>query len=91
MFEQRFCERTITRLSPVAIERLEDLVAEDDPAGVDTPAGRGGYAELKADPGQLGLDTLLRELAKLERIRAVGLPVGLFDDASERSPDQDGS
>jgi TnpA family transposase len=83
-FEQQFCERTVARLSPTAIEQLEDLVAEDDPASADATAGRGAYAELKADPGQLGLDTLLRELAKLERIRTVGLPDGLFTDASEK-------
>jgi integrase len=32
--------------------------------------GRGLLSELKADPGRLGLETLLGEIAKLERIRA---------------------
>ena len=39
---------------------LEELVAEG--GGDDTP---GLQAELKADPGRLGLETLLGELAKL--------------------------
>ena len=72
-FEQEFCERTVSRLSQAAILRLEALVA-DDAEGEESTDGRGVYAELKADPGQLGLDTLLREIAKLERIQAVGLP-----------------
>jgi TnpA family transposase len=81
-FEQEFCERTISRLSDAAVLRLEALVADD---GDDGEAGsRGVYVELKGDPGQLGLDTLLREIAKLERIQAVGLPENLFSDASEK-------
>lgn len=41
-------------------------------------------AELKADPVRVGLDTLLREVEKLGRVRAVGLPDGLFEGASEK-------
>lgn len=68
-FDQHFTARTVNRLSVESIARLEELVAdggEDD--------GPGMLAELKADPGRLGLETLLRELDKLERVRAVGLP-----------------
>jgi TnpA family transposase len=42
-------------------------------------------AELKADPGQLGLRTLLEEVAKLERVRGLGLPGDLFDGHSEKA------
>lgn len=41
-------------------------------------------AELKADPGQVGLETLLREIDKLAAGRVIGLPTGLFSDASEK-------
>jgi hypothetical protein len=33
---------------------------------------------LRTDPGRVGLQTFLREVAKLRRIRALGLPVNLF-------------
>ncbi len=46
--------------------------------------GPGVLAELKEDPGQLGLETLLREVGKLRRVRALGLPADLFADASEK-------
>ncbi|MGH3776487.1 MAG: hypothetical protein ACRDRR_12285 [Pseudonocardiaceae bacterium] len=46
--------------------------------------GRALLAELKADPGQVGLETLLREIDKLAAVRALGLPPGLFSDASEK-------
>jgi len=66
-FERRFCERTVSRLSEEAIFSLEDLVAADEfeSAG----GGAGVFSELKADPGPLGLETLLRETGKLARIR----------------------
>ncbi len=55
------------------------------PLGDETASGRGGLlAELKADPGQVGLETLLREIDKLTAVRALGLPAGLFADASEK-------
>jgi hypothetical protein len=41
-------------------------------------------AELKEDPGQFGLETLLREVGKLRRVRAIRLPPELFADASEK-------
>jgi hypothetical protein len=41
-------------------------------------------AELKADPGPLGLDTLLAEIGKLSSVRAPGLADEVFADASDR-------
>jgi hypothetical protein len=52
-FEQRFCDRTVGRLDEHCTEWLEDL------------ASRELLAELKADPGKVGLETFLREIAKL--------------------------
>lgn len=39
---------------------------------------------MKADPGKLGLETLLGEIVKLKRIRALGVPPDLFTDVAER-------
>jgi len=71
-FEQQFCDRTVGRLDEHCAERLEDL------------ASRQLLAELKADPGQVGLETFLREIDKLNAIRSLRLPADLFDDASEK-------
>ena len=57
-------------MSAFCVARLEGVVTE----GTD----RGLLAELKSDPGQVGLETLLREVDKLTAIRALGLPAGLF-------------
>lgn len=76
-FETGFCQRTVARLGAAAA-RLEDLVAEAE-------GQRGGLlAELKADPGQASLDTLLREIDKLTAVRALGIPADVFADASEK-------
>jgi hypothetical protein len=40
-------------------------------------------AELKADPGWVSPETLLSEVDKLERVRALGLPADLFDGATD--------
>ncbi|MGW9307001.1 Tn3 family transposase [Saccharomonospora azurea] len=78
-FEKRFCDLTCSRLDAECAERLEALLSDD------TGPGRGGLlAELKADPGQVGLETLLREIDKLSAVRALDLPAGLFADASEK-------
>jgi hypothetical protein len=80
---ERFCTATMARLAGTpAAERLEELVAEDQ----DEPAtaGRGRLAELRADPGRPSLETLLTEVDKLERLRMLGLPDGLFTDAPEK-------
>jgi hypothetical protein len=78
--EQRFCAQTVARLSPEAIERIEEL------SGAGRPDVAGGrlLAELKADPGPLGLETLLTEIAKLGRVRAIGLPQDLFAGVSKK-------
>ena len=41
-------------------------------------------AELKSDPGPLGLDTLLAEISKLSTVRALGLTEAVFADASDK-------
>jgi hypothetical protein len=78
----RLCQATVARLSPEAIEQLAALVAEDqdEPAA----AGRGRLAELKADPGKPSLDNLLAEIAKLNRLRAIGLPADLFAETPDK-------
>ncbi|XVQ16326.1 hypothetical protein ACQP1W_31340 [Spirillospora sp. CA-255316] len=41
-------------------------------------------AELKSDPGPLGLDTLLTEIGKLTTVRSLGLCEAVFADVSDR-------
>jgi len=92
--EQRFTTAITSRLAPYVAARLEELVVRDGPeppdderpdseTGNDGEAVVGGgpalLAELKSDPSRLGLETVLVEVGKLGRVRALGLPVDLFD------------
>jgi TnpA family transposase len=69
-----FCARTVARLPESTAARLEALAEGEAP---DRP-GPSPLAELKSGPGGVSLASLLAEIAKLERIRALGLPPDLF-------------
>ncbi|GAA0699904.1 Tn3 family transposase [Kitasatospora atroaurantiaca] len=92
-FDARFCRTTMERLSHMTRSRLEDLVAggegDDEPDGEKAAAGGGRsfFTELKTDPGAPGLESLLAEVNKLQRVRRLELPADLFADVSEKLVD----
>lgn len=53
-------------------------------SGSRSEAGAGLLAELKVDPGRLGLETLLAQVARLEPVRALGLRPDLFADVLDK-------
>ena len=73
--------RVAGRIDPAAADRVLALVAgaADDPDDVD---GADMLAAIKADPGNISLNTLRAEVGKLTAIRAVRLPDGLFADVA---------
>ena len=69
-YDDAALQRVAERLDAGMRERLGALLADD---------GDGtAYARLAADPGRAGLESLLAEIAKLERLRALALPSGLL-------------
>ena len=79
--DERFCATIIGRLSADVAQSLWALIVE---AGDDVDGEAGFFTELKADPGKLGLETLLAEITKLQRIRAIALPADLFVDVAQQ-------
>jgi len=77
----RFTTAIVNRLTPETVAGLDALAG----LGVDgqDPACGAWLAELKADPGRVSRDSLRSEIAKLARVRALGLPDGLFDGWSD--------
>jgi DNA-binding cell septation regulator SpoVG len=74
--EQTLLTRIADRIDRAVIARLLALIA----AGAeDDVAEENALALIKAAPGNVSLDTMLTEIAKLEEIRVVGLPADLFD------------
>ena len=77
--EQALLGLIAARVDAAAIDRLEALIAVSDDELDD---GEDVLALIKAAPGNVSLDTMLVEIAKLEAIRAIGLPSDLFADVA---------
>jgi len=77
------CVRTVSRLPAAVVDRLERLGRGEEDAS-DDDHRRVLLVELKADPARLSLETLLAEVSKLERVRALGVPEHVFDGVADR-------
>jgi hypothetical protein len=80
--DEQLCRRVHERLSPQSVVALDDLLTPAVPAASKDPAT---LIELKTDPGPAGLESLLAEVAKLRRLRALGLPSDLFADVTPKT------
>ena len=86
-YDDRFHARTVERLSSATRERLDALLRPEgsDEAANDDEASRQASAvllKLLGNPGRPSLASLQDELAKLDLLRGIGLPLDLFDDAA---------
>jgi len=76
----------VTRLTPGHIARIETLLNASVETDVETDSGErrverdeDELSAIKASPGNVSLATVLSEIDKLQAVRQVGLPPGLFD------------
>jgi Domain of unknown function (DUF4158) len=84
-YDEQVCATVLRRLPPETQTRLDDLLTvAPDPTDPPDSEGRSALADLKRDPGPLGVETVRQEAAKLDRIRQLGLPPDLFHDLSPR-------
>ena len=83
--EQDWTSRIAGRLGPSVTSRLLDLVAlgDDDTEGADEEY-ESLFALIKASPGNVSLESMMAEIGKLQAVRALGLPVGLFVNVAPR-------
>ena len=81
--EERFHTGIYARLSPATRARLDELLgsAESENISGGAPAV---LLTLRGNPGRPSLASMQEELAKLELIRDIELPIGLFDQTSAR-------
>lgn len=83
-YRDQFYATIVGRLSPATLEGLQALITTDLPAteedAPDAPAPRALVHTLRSDPGPMRVETAHEEVAKLERLRALGLPANLFAD-----------
>ncbi len=89
-YEADFAEQTLNKLTPEMTEQINVLLSteETESDGSIEQSGKkskmSDFAFLKTDPGAVGLGSFLTEIAKLKRIRAVGLPTSLFEGKSSK-------
>ncbi len=83
--EETWFSTLAARLTEEARARVLALVAdEEEDEGQDDGDGESVLALVKAIPGNVSLESMLREIRKLTAIRAVGLPPGLFADVAPK-------
>ncbi|MDQ3638690.1 MAG: DUF4158 domain-containing protein, partial [Actinomycetota bacterium] len=92
-FEEDFCARVYEALPDETTLKMDALLASGEEDGVSTgdhgsPVSwdrrRWVIGWLKADPGRVGLESVLEEIEKLRRVREVGVPEGLFGGVSPK-------
>jgi hypothetical protein len=85
-FEERWYASVFGRLDVGTQRALDDLLVgggvDDETDAEATESRRSILNELKADAGAVSLASVLAEIAKLERLRSLGLPTDLFRDVS---------
>ncbi len=75
-FEQQFYETIAAKLPTATKEALEHLLLQEVEGEAD--AAQITLLDLRQDPGRVGLNTMLEEIAKLRRIRELAIPPDLF-------------
>ncbi len=69
--ETRVFQELTARLDPPMRQRLDAVLADQDDR---EPV----FQDLRADPGRVGLESLLKEIEKLKTIRDLGLPADIL-------------
>jgi hypothetical protein len=85
--EETLCARVASRVPAEATRRIDALVAvRDGSGGEDGDDGAEAVALgfIRADPGNVSLDSMLTEIDRLLAVRSVGLPAGLFADVAPK-------
>ncbi|GAB2460232.1 Tn3 family transposase [Streptomyces incanus] len=87
--EEAWFGRIAARLTAEVRARVLALVAaaddaEDDRDGVEAGGGESVLSLVRAMPGNVSLESMLREIRKLTAIQAIGLPASLFADVAPK-------
>lgn len=71
-------DRVLSRLSTEVVAKLVALVAPVGDEGGELEGGSAVLASIRSDPGNVSLNTMLTEIAKLEAVRDIGVPDEVF-------------
>src|SRR5712692_1167431 len=86
--EEALCLRIASRVPADATTRTEALIAVSERAGdegdIDSEQDALPLGFIRADPGNVSLDSMLTEIQRLLAVRSVGLPAGLFAEVAPK-------
>ena len=82
--EQEFCRSISAKISTEARSRINALLNTETELEEEAQFRQSDFNRLKADPGRLGLKSLLAEIHKLQSIRQIKLPSDLFENVSPK-------
>lgn len=88
-FEDNFFNQISQQLSSQSKEAIDNLLnsassslllddVPDEPTNEEVEKTETTWAELKTDPGRIGIESFQKEIAKLDNFRRLGLPPDLF-------------
>jgi TnpA family transposase len=79
--EASFCDHLLQQLSADTQSKMDDLLKTEvsEPEDEAIQFKQSVFSFLKSDPGRVGLESLFKEIDKLNHIRQLGMPVNLFD------------
>lgn len=84
-YEENFCASIWAQLSAETLSKIDALLSTDNARGDEqTQSKQSDFNNLKTDPGRTGLDSLLKEIDKLQCIRQLRLPENLFTNISQK-------
>ncbi len=77
-------DRVLSRLPTAVVAKLVALLAPAGEEADELEDGAAVLASIRSDPGNVSLNTMLTEIAKLEAVRAVGVPAEVFADITPK-------
>ncbi|MCZ9329678.1 hypothetical protein [Nocardia farcinica] len=83
--EEVLFDRVMSRLSTEVVARLVALVAPAADEAGELEGGSAVLASIRSDPGNVSSNTMLTEIAKLEAVREIGVPVEVFADIAPKT------
>lgn len=89
IYENHFFQETFSKLSSEAILRMNNLINdltayEENEVNLDGSTDAISFSDLRADPGRIGLESVLKEVTKLKTILQINLPDNLFVNISQK-------
>ncbi|MEV6138130.1 DUF4158 domain-containing protein [Nocardia sp. NPDC051990] len=77
-------DRVLSRLPTAVVAKLVALVAPAGEEAGELEDGSAVLASIRSDPGNVSLNTMLTEIAKLEAVRGIGVPGEVFADIAPK-------